>query len=707
MRSCIHGKDLYRIIRSLAAAAVVSLAAFAADAQPLTPREAQGLRDRGVDPLQLGEHPLTAYERRALEEVGVDPARLVPQEVPAPEPVPVPSNVPPVATEIPQPEDAEAPVPEEQDRPGTIERGDHPEVEQADRVRREAERDARRSLDRDRLPVFRDGEDRRRVDSEALGQQMRNLAKAREEDTPAPDEPPPSVSPHPRGDIAALETGVSPAYLLGDIDESGVIDGSDLALLDRLLEGYSSTDRLRTVSCAAAADMDMDGDIDTDDRPYLESVIDGGSTASGILYDSITLPCRHTRTILAFRQEPVCERPLRIQILEGAPRKDIRLVAWGTGEVVQLPAWSGWRVAFTRKAIEKGAPAIIFSVDDNLLVYWLSSFCALERNEQSETDWAVTAGYSSGRPTPWGEEIDDLTACPHEDKGCEALIVDLLATSDLWQEPDASKTRDALKSARCNVVYSAPRFAKVPTKPDIETMSTAGAAQGVNVADRLIRRYNAYVSRRLANYEADLARVLAANKAAWTAVQADIAAHRANVRKGVALAFQLVNAHGSESTDGTCGVWGVGYDTGTGTLTRDQFLNGNYKSMRGNTCTAVMEDRSCYSGLSANGMEFLNNLGLVNCTRPPRHKHEYHAAFFDDIVMSASSATSATTMLNLTLKDYYAGDRIRRAGRDPGYRRLAQSFLVEGVGHDADGYYRDAGYNKIPGKMCGGSTRRY
>jgi hypothetical protein len=238
-------------------------------------------------------------------------------------------------------------------------------------------------------------------------------------------------------------------------------------------------------------------------------------------------------------------------------------------------------------------------------------------------------------------------------------------------------------------------------------MSTAGAAHGVNVADRLIRRYNAYVSRRLANYEADLARVLAANKAAWTAVQADIATHRANVRKGVALAFQLVNAHGSESTDGTCGVWGVGYDTGTGTLTRDQFLNGNYKSMRGNTCTAVMEDRSCYSGLSANGMEFLNNLGLVNCTRPPRHKHEYHAAFFDDIVMSASSATSATTMLNLTLKDYYAGDRIRRAGRDPGYRRLAQSFLVEGVGHDADGYYRDAGYNKIPGKMCGGSTRRY
>ena len=183
------------------------------------------------------------------------------------------------------------------------------------------------------------------------------------------------------------------------------------------------------------------------------------------------------------------------------------------------------------------------------------------------------------------------------------------------------------------------------------------------------------------------------------------------VRHGPAQAFEpgkrhYVNGHGSEGTNGTCGVWGVGYDTGTGTLSRDAFHNGNYRAEMGKTCYAVAEDRSCHSGLSASGRDWLNNLGLVNCGNPPRkHKHEYHAGFFEDMVMTTSSAANTCSMGTMTARDYFTGDLISKAGTD--LRRLAQAFLVEGVGHDATGYYRDRGYNKLPDTICKGPMRKY
>lgn len=511
-----------------------------------------------------------------------------------------------------------------------------------------------------------------------------------------------------RPDIASLPIGMSPAYLVGDINEDGVIDDNDLILLRTLSSSENSLVDYRTVSCAAAGDMDFDGEITNEDVLFLESLVKEGPISSGILYDHTIFPCKHKRSFIAFSQEPICHATLQAQLLPFSPVRGLRLDEMSDGTIIQSGELNGWDIAFDQLALVNNTPALLFTQANNYFVYLLSSFCALEASQElSDKDWAETPIPSSeppGRPPVYGEEIDDIKECPQQDKGCEALIVDFLAQSTLWQEPDATQTRNALKKAGCNVDYVGPRFVKVPPKPNVRLYSPSSYSSYSDV-----HRVNTYARKQLAEYDKKLSKVLTANVQSWQSINNKIASHRSKIRNGVALAYQLVNAHGSPGSFGTCGRWGVGFDTGTGTLTRDKFHNGNYRAERKNVCNAVMEDRSCHSGLSANALDWLNNFGLVNCGSQPRENHRRHAAFFGDIVMSTAESANTCTMLKMTLKDYTTASYIENAPKDKGFASLAQAFLVRGVGLglNTSAFYSDSGYNQIPGKICKGARKRY
>ncbi len=511
-----------------------------------------------------------------------------------------------------------------------------------------------------------------------------------------------------RPDIANLPLGLSPAYLLGDVNEDGSIDKRDLQQVRKLLKAEAIEPAYRSVSCVAAADLDFDGNIDSDDVLLLEEFIQEGATSSGFLYEHTILPCNHNRSFVAFSQEPVCQDPLQARLLPFTPLRGIRLDESSHGTLTQSDQLPGWQFTFNASLLVSGSPAIVFTQAGNFFIYELSNFCALQPSKElSEKDWGITSiptGEQTGRPLEYGSDIDNLQVCPQETQGCEALILDFLANSKLWQEPGATATKNALTKAGCNVIYVAPTFVKIPPKPAVRTY-TPTSYSSFSKANQL----NRLAKRKLAKFERTLSKVLTGNRLSWRSINNKIATYRSKLRAGAALAYQLVNAHGSTGSGGTCGQWGVGFHTGTGTLSREQFHRGNYRAERKNVCNAVMEDRSCHSGLSANALDWLNNFSLVSCGSPPRENHRRHAAFYGNMVMTTAEAPNVCTMANIMIRDYITESYINRAKKDAGYRSLAQAFLVRGIGlgQNASGYYTDNGYNRIPGKLCKGASRRY
>lgn len=498
--------------------------------------------------------------------------------------------------------------------------------------------------------------------------------------------------------VNELRLGMAPAYLVGDVDEDGTIGPEDAVLVQGLI-GVQS-DRLRSVSCAAAADVDMNGLITLKDHELLKLMIRDGPRRNGVLYDQSTLPCSHSRSFIAFSQRPACDGPLLVHFLG---KSAARFVSWDGGALRQRNGWREFEIGYESRTLKQGTRSILLSLGGVSFVYWLSSFCAIEGgDEQDETDWGKVPHddpRDENRPQTWGEEIDDVARCPQIDKGCEALIVDFLGTSELWQEPDATATKSALEGIGCHVEYAAPRFVKIPPRPPIQGGTAPMGGSFSNGQYEAVRR-------QIGEYDALLADVLRRNTEAWTEIQAKIRVHRNRVKQGASLAYQLVNAHGSESSGGSCGQWGTGYDTGTGTLTRDSFHTVNYRAMHGNVCTAVTEDRSCYSGLTASAVDFLNNLAVSNCSGKPHVNHGFHAAYDADMAIASSSSTSTCTMLTLTKQDYDIADLINKAGKDDGYRALAKAFDTKGVNDEASGKYMDTGYKRVP-MRCSGHIKSY
>jgi hypothetical protein len=576
---------------------------------------------------------------------------------------------------------------------------------QVRRARETVEYNAGVVLERYALPI---GMPRAQTDPYLVQQQIQSLvamrgAQSKEDGT---EQVPASTPNNQRPDIAELPIGITPAYLLGDINEDGTIDRADAVLLDKLASGPGTMDAYRDVGCAAAADMNMDGEINESDAPLLHTIIEGGPVTSGILYDQDRFPCGLTNSFVAFSQAPICAGPIDVRLLANGPTEGVELEPVIDGETVNAEDWPGWVINLADMPMDGSTPALLFTQAGNAYVYWLATHCALQPSKElSDKDWAETPEPSSapeGRPTPYGEEIDGLTECPQIDKGCDALVIDFLAQSGIWQEPSAHKTRDALKKAGCNVRYVSPKFTKVPPKPDL----TKYTGNNMNLWKI---RYNQYVQRQFDAYDKKVSKILTGNRGQWQLINRAIAAHRTAIRGGLAMAYQMVNAHGSEGSGGTYGVWGVGWDTATGTLSRDKFHFGNYRAAKGNVCHAVMEDRSCMSGLSANAIDWLNNFSLVNCGTPPKENHRRHAAFYSDMVMTTALAANSCTMLRLNVRDYFTASYVEKTKPGKGFADLAQAFLVRGIGlgNNAPAFYYDRGYNQLPPTICKGASKRY
>ena len=72
--------------------------------------------------------------------------------------------------------------------------------------------------------------------------------------------------------ISNFEAGVVPLFVLGDLNEDGVIDQEDV----KLLRAYVARQNSTHISCLAAADLDDNGSINANDVEVLEQILSKG-----------------------------------------------------------------------------------------------------------------------------------------------------------------------------------------------------------------------------------------------------------------------------------------------------------------------------------------------------------------------------------------------------------------------------------------------
>jgi hypothetical protein len=87
--------------------------------------------------------------------------------------------------------------------------------------------------------------------------------------------------------ISNFEAGVVPLFVLGDLNEDGLVDQEDL----KLLRAYVAHPGSAGISCLAAADLDDNGSINAHDVAVLEQVLSKGAVKAPALSSHARLGC--------------------------------------------------------------------------------------------------------------------------------------------------------------------------------------------------------------------------------------------------------------------------------------------------------------------------------------------------------------------------------------------------------------------------------
>jgi hypothetical protein len=109
-----------------------------------------------------------------------------------------------------------------------------------------------------------------------------------------------------------FEQGLVPLFVLGDLNEDGVVDRRDRDLLALLVGGAS----MKSVSCAAAGDLDLNLKLDQKDLDRFDQWLSGGGVDIPGLTFEPTLPCKFRHLFVAARFDAVPGEFIPIRLLD-------------------------------------------------------------------------------------------------------------------------------------------------------------------------------------------------------------------------------------------------------------------------------------------------------------------------------------------------------------------------------------------------------
>lgn len=97
--------------------------------------------------------------------------------------------------------------------------------------------------------------------------------------------------------IKDFESGVEPLFVLGDLNEDGVVDDKDL----QFARAYVEQKKSAGISCLAAGDVNTDGLVNAKDVSLLEAALKKGPVNSPPLLFHSSLPCDYKNFFIAAR----------------------------------------------------------------------------------------------------------------------------------------------------------------------------------------------------------------------------------------------------------------------------------------------------------------------------------------------------------------------------------------------------------------------
>jgi dockerin type I repeat protein len=95
--------------------------------------------------------------------------------------------------------------------------------------------------------------------------------------------------------IRNFEYGVEPLFVMGDLNEDGVVDQKDLGLSRAYVERRTSAG----ISCLAAGDLNTDGVVDAKDVALFEKALQRGPVEAAPLAYHSSLPCDYRNFFIA------------------------------------------------------------------------------------------------------------------------------------------------------------------------------------------------------------------------------------------------------------------------------------------------------------------------------------------------------------------------------------------------------------------------
>ena len=112
--------------------------------------------------------------------------------------------------------------------------------------------------------------------------------------------------------IRSFESGVTPLFVLGDLNEDGKVDQEDL----KLLRAYVAHPGGAGISCLAAADLDDNGSISAKDVAVLEQILAKGAVVAPALSAHSRLGCDFKNFFIAARPQGIPGGTVPIHFLD-------------------------------------------------------------------------------------------------------------------------------------------------------------------------------------------------------------------------------------------------------------------------------------------------------------------------------------------------------------------------------------------------------
>jgi len=276
-------------------------------------------------------------------------------------------------------------------------------------------------------------------------------------------------------------------------------------------------------------------------------------------------------------------------------------------------------------------------------------------------------------PKIYGHDRDE--DCPQRGMGCAALIIDFQThyLGDLTPVKDHLLTDKA-----CEVEYVTPKYLEGKELQQANARLRANDKPGDPPS----------------NY----------NNLEYQRLQEAIERHRQRIARGAELAVEIVRGEGYPAETRTCGSVGP---NGLGrTLDRQEFHAGNYQAANKHVCSWVVADFSCYSGLTPQVFDELNNrgglpqgdvkvvdaqgksstvLGDRGCQPSQANNCAPHAGYELDVAMGQSNSTwKACALFTPALRSSLIGQFVKQGSAI----RFDSSWSHTGFGS----YYQDHGY---------------